>query len=200
MDLEMQQLWSTLKKHEKGFTFIEILIVISIIGTLAAIIYSIEVPHYHNRTYYTRAVAEMNAMAGAVTLYVAKYNDYPPDVSRGVPSGLKEFVQTSGVNNSWPNAPWPNTVYDWDNWPPDANGPEQTYQITVRFCNAGDDATCKTNAKKYLTGYVDDTTLNNWDSYSSVYYCIKGSCRAHQNYPMNHAGYCINCGSKSQFY
>lgn len=199
----MHRLRQTLKKDENnplGFTLIEIVIVITVIGILAAITYSFEVPRWRARTYYTRGVAEMNAMGNAVSLYVAKYNDYPPDVNRGVPAGMKEFIQTGGVNDQWPSAPWPGTVYDWDNWPPDTNGPQQTYQITVRFCDVGDSATCKANAKKWLQGYVDDTTLNNWDSNSSVYYCIKGSCRAHQNYPINHAGYCINCGGKSQFF
>lgn len=189
-----------IKNWVSGFTLIEIVAVISVLGVLAVITYSYAVPKYRNRTYYTRGVAEMNAMANAVTLYVAKYNDYPPDVVRGVPAGMKEFIQTDGVNAAWPNAPWPDTVYDWDSWPPDNNGPLQTYQITVRFCNAGDNATCKANAQKYLTGYVDSTTLNNWDALSSVYYCIKGSCRAHQSQPMNHAGYCINCGNKSQIF
>jgi hypothetical protein len=162
--------------------------------------YSFAVPKYKNRTYYTRAVSELNTLGNAATLYVAKYNDYPADVDRDIPADLKEFVQANGSNNSWPDAPWPGSVYDYDNWPPDSNGPQQTYQISVRFCNAGDDATCKANAQKYLSGYAATATLNSWDSYSAVFYCIKGSCRSHQNKPMNHPGYCINCGNKSLFY
>lgn len=199
MRLEMKS-QNRFKLNFNGFTLVEITVVIVLIGVLTAFSYSYAVPKYRNRTYYTRAVSELNTMGNALTLYVAKYNDYPPDVSRDIPAGMKEFIQGDGVNNTWPDAPWPNTVYDYDNWAPDANGPNQTYQISIRFCIPGDDAGCKANAQKYLTSYVPSSTLNSWDSYSSVYYCIKGSCRSHQSKPLNHPGYCINCGNKSLFY
>ncbi len=190
-----------MKSHKQtGYTLVEITIVITVIGIIAAIVYSITVPNYKERTYYSRSISEMNTMQNAFKLYLAKYNDYPPDVVRDVPAGLKEFIQSQQGNSAWPDAPYPGAVYDYDNWAPDSNGPQQTYQISIRMCDAGADAVCKANAKKYLAKYVDATTLNNWDSYSSMYYCLKGSCRSHQNKPMNHPGYCINCGKKSQIY
>ncbi len=196
----MQALKRHLTRSNSGFTLIEIMVVLVILSSLVVFTYSYGVPKYRNRTYYTRAISELNTMGNAMTLYIAKYNDYPADVVRDVPAGMKEFIQTDGVNNSWPDAPWPNTVYDYDNWPPDGNGPLQTYQISIRFCNSGDNAGCQANAKKYLTGYVSSTVLNSWDSLSSVYYCMKGSCRSHQSMPMNHPGFCINCGNKSQIF
>lgn len=180
--------------RKPGFTLIEILIVITIIGMLAGLIYGYAVPHYRERTYFTRASAELNTMANAVNLYVAKYNDYPADVTRGIPPGLEEFLQSQQGSNQWPNAPWPGSVFDYDNWPPDSNGPQQTYQISIRFCAAGDTATCKQNFPK------ESWVTSSWDSYSAVYYCLKGSCRSHQSKPMDYPGYCINCGNKSQFY
>lgn len=183
-----------------GFTLIELVMVISIIAVIAVLTYSITVPGWRTKAYYTRSISELNTMQNAFKLYVAKYNDYPPDVSRDIPAGVKEFIQSQEGNAAWPDAPYPGAVYDYDNWPPDSNGPQQTYQISIRFCDAGQDATCKANAKKYLSKYVDATTLNNWDSYSSMYYCLKGSCRSHQSKPMTHPGYCINCGKKSQIY
>lgn len=189
------------RTNSSGFTIVELAVVMVVLGLLAALTYSVIIPKYRERTYYTRSMAELSAMGSAVKLYVAKYNDYPADVSRDVPGGIKEFVQSQQGVNQWPDAPWPGSVYDWDNWPPDGNGPEQTYQISIRMCDAGQDAVCKANAQKYLKGYVSDTVLNQWDSYSAVYYCVKGSCRSHQSKPMNWPGYCVNCGTnKSQIF
>lgn len=181
-----------------GFTLVEILVVILVIGVLAAIGYATIGQSYKKKGYYTRAIAELNAMGNAAQLYVAKNNDYPADVSRDIPSSLKDFVQGQEGADEWPKAPWPGSVYDYDNWPADSYGPSDTYQISIRFCNAGDTATCKANAQKYLGDYVSADTLENWDSYSAVYYCIKGSCRSHQNKPMNHPGYCVNCGDSKE--
>lgn len=186
------------KINTQGFTLIELLMIITLLGVIAGFVYSFAVPKYRERTYYTRGLAELNTMGNALNLYVAKYNDFPPDVTRDVPSTLKEFVQAQQDADNWPNAPWPNSVYDYDNWPPDANGPNQTYQISVRFCAQGDNVGCKAYAQKYLSGTVPAATLANWDSYSSIYYCVKGSCRAHQNKPLNHPGYCINCGTSAK--
>lgn len=189
-----------MKRVGNGFTLVEVVVVMVVIGLLASITYSVIVPRWRERTYYTRSLAEMNTMANALNLYVAKYNDYPPDAARDIPAGIKEFIQTGGANAAWPDAPYPGSVYDYENWPPDANGPLQTYQISIRMCNAGDDATCKANAQKYLKGYVSDTTLNNWTSLSSMYFCIKGSCRSHQSQPVSYPGFCVNCGNKGQIF
>lgn len=178
---------------QKGFTLLEIMIVVTVLGILAGLVYGIAVPRWREKTYYTRALTELNTIGNGLNLYAAKYNDYPVDVVRDIPADVKEFIQ-SQANDDWPDAPWPGSVYDYDNWPPDGNGPQQTYQISIRMCNAGDDATCHKNANRFLKGIVPDATLAAWDSSSSVYYCIKGSCRAHQTKPMTHPGYCINCG------
>lgn len=188
------------KSISDGFTIVEICIVIVVIGILAGFTYSITVPKYRERSYYTRGISELNAMANATKLYVTQYNDYPADVSRDVPAGIKEFVKGQTSTAEWPDAPWPGSVYDYDNWPPDANGPEHTYQISIRMCDVGQSAVCKANAQKYLKDYVDQTTLDNWDSYSSMYYCLKGSCRSHQNRPMDHPGYCANCGTNNKIF
>lgn len=181
-----------------GFTLVEIVIVITVLGILAGLVYTTLGGRYKESTYYTRATAELNAMGNAMNLYVARYNDYPADVTRGLPAGLEEFVQGQEGIDEWPNAPWPGSVYDYDNWPPDElNGLAQTYQISVRFCDAGDNQTCNEKANRYLKEYVDADTLANWDSYSALYYCLKGDCRSHSSQPVTHPGYCINCNAVS---
>lgn len=188
-----------MRSDQTGFTLVELAVVMVVLGILAGLTYSIGVPRWRERTYYTRMTSEMNTMANGLTLYAAKYNDYPADVARDVPGEIKEFLQGQYLD-AWPDAPYPNSVYDYDNWAPDANGPEHTYQISMRMCAAGDNAGCKANAQRWLSAHIPASTLENWDAYSSVYYCIKGSCRSHQDRPMSHPGYCINCGNKSQIF
>jgi prepilin-type N-terminal cleavage/methylation domain-containing protein len=185
-------------EEETAFTLVEILIVMVVLGILVTITLSVAVPKWRERTYFTKATAETTMLANAVKLYVVKYNTYPDDANRGIPADLMEFLQVNGQNGvHWPNAPWPNSVYDWDNWPPDpTNGPQQTYQISIRFCQGSDPlSVCKANFPK------ENWVTSSWDQYSSVYYCISGSCRAHQSYPASHAGYCLNCGTnKNQIF
>lgn len=188
-------------KKQSGFTLIEIMLVVGVLAILAVLSYGTLGQRYKSRAYYTRAVAELNSMGNAAQLYVAKNNDYPADVVRDIPSDLKSLVQGQEGIDAWPKAPWPGSVYDYENWPPDSYGPQQTYQISIRFCDVGDSTTCKALAKKYLSDYASASILDNWDSQSAVYYCLKGSCRSHQSKPISHPGYCINCGTnKNQGY
>lgn len=188
-------------KAQKGFTLIEIVIVITILGVIASLVYSLVIPKWRERTYYTRSLAELNTMGNALNLYVAKYNDYPPEEPRGIPAGIKEFIQSQQGNDKWPNAPYPDTVYDYENWPADEDRDlQQTFQISIRFCESGQDDLCKTRAKKYLSDHVDKKTLDEWDSSSSLYYCIKGSCRADQATDIDHPAFCINCGNKGSIF
>lgn len=173
----------------KAFTLIEVLIAIAIIGSLAVGYTYISSRNGRDRAYLVRAESEVVTLANAIKLEVQESNEYPDDVNRGLPPGIEEHIATP--NDEWPDAPWPNTVYDYENW----DGGE-TIQISVRFCNIGDNATCKANAQKYLKGVVDDAILEDWDAQSSVYFCIKeGSCRSHSSQPADHPGYQIEISS-----
>jgi prepilin-type N-terminal cleavage/methylation domain-containing protein len=167
-----------MKLMQKGFTLIEITIVVVVIGLLTTIVI-VSVGNPRERTYQTRAFAEMNTLANATRLYLEKYNDFPPDVNRDIPAGLNEFIDFEG---EWPDAPWPGSVFDYDNWTIDG---EQVVQISVRFCPIGGSIDeCQ---------FPDEEWADGFDVQSAAYYCLKGACRAHNSRPYNHPGYCINC-------
>lgn len=163
-----------------GFTLVELLVVISIIGILATLIFP-QVIAARKAAYLARAKAELRNVAIAVERYSIDNGGYPLDVSRNLPSGLEQYL----APGNWPAAPWPGSVYDWDNWSPSAlqYAPKtQTYQISIRFCSAPGVCT-----------FPNEPWAQNFDYYSAVYYCISGSCRAHSDMPPTHPSYCINC-------
>jgi len=174
----------------RGFTFIEIMIVLLIMGLLI-VGYTYMSSSRKDRAYALRAQGELITMANAIKLYVQENNVYPADVNRGLPPGIEKFLGSGEINSSWPNAPWPGSVYDYENW--DSG---DTIQVSIRFCVAGDNATCKASAKKFLKGLVADSVLNAWDAKSSVYYCIKeGACRSHSDNPVTHPGFQIDANT-----
>ena len=75
-----------------GFTIIELLVVIVVIGILAMLLTSLLGKGSREKAFYTRTNSEMNSMSNALTLYVDKYNDYPAEASRDIPAGIKEFL------------------------------------------------------------------------------------------------------------
>lgn len=172
-------------QNHAGFTLVEILVVVVIIGILVGLGNSVLGRDARKKTLETRATSELSTMANAVKLYVAKYNEYPEEVDRNIPSGIKEFIATDQLEDDWPDAPWPGSVYDYENWD---NG--DTIQISIRFCPdaANENSNC---------AFPDFPWSENFDSFSSVYYCIDekgdGECRAHEDQPATHPAYCINC-------
>lgn len=169
-----------------GFTLIELTIIIAVIGLLTVITAAVIIPGSQEKTRHTKAMNELSSIASAAQLYAAKNDDFPADSPGLIPDDLKSFIKDDS-GTDWPNAPWTGSTYSFNNWPADENGNQQTYQVTIRFCNPGDTATCKKNFPK--ESWVKD----DWDSYSTVYHCISGSCRSDQNKPKNHPGFCMNC-------
>jgi len=148
-------------------------------GILSTIVFA-SVAHIRNKAYLVRARAETKNIHTAVEFYLDDYGDYPADVSRDLPSGLEEYI-SSGI---W-TAPWPGSVYDWDNWTdPETGG--LIIQISIRFCQQGLPDTCKFPNEDWAADFGVD---------SSVYYCIEGSCRSHIGQDIDYPGYCLNCAS-----
>ena len=177
-----QKLQKSPRTLEKGFTLIELLFVMAIIGLLAAIILA-SMTTAREKAYYSRTKEELHQLATALELYMNDHGgNYPADVNRSLPPGLETYLP----GGNWPNAPWPGSVYDWDNWAPGdlSFAPlSQIYQISVRFCT--DVNTCS---------FPNEPWAVNFDYNSAAYYCVSGPCRAHSSQPIDHAGYCINCG------
>jgi prepilin-type N-terminal cleavage/methylation domain-containing protein len=172
---------ANIKLQNRGFTLIELLIVIAIISILATVILQ-SVNGARKKAYSVRTLGEFKSLAIALELYKSDNNgNYPADANRSMPAGLEAYLP----GNVWPTAPWPNSVYDWENWD-DPNTPgEKIYQISVRFCPAGGPlSACK---------FPDEPWATNFGVDSAVYYCLSGKCRSHNSQPESYPGYCMNC-------
>lgn len=164
----------------KGFTLVELLVVIAIIGILSSIVL-VNYSGVIEKARYARTQSELSSIANGFKLYASDHNgDFPPDVSRNLPPELEHYIS---VQDSWPEADWPGSVFDWDNWT-DPDTEEPIYQISIRFCPLDHPEQCK---------FPDEPWAANFDYYSSAYWCIQGPCRSHISQPIDHPGYCINC-------
>ena len=164
---------------KKGFTLIELLVVIAVIGILSSVVLAALVKARSSAA-FARAKLEFRSLATAIELYTEDHGGvFPADVDRGLPPGLEVYL----AGGDWPNAPWPGSVYDWDNWIDPDTG-KIIMQISVRFCPLGQPTLCR---------FPDETWTAGFDYYSAVYYCLEGTCRSHISKPIDHPGYCINC-------
>ncbi len=151
----------------------------SIIAILASVIMPI-FSGVREEARLVRAKTEFRTIETALQLYINEYGDYPDDTSRDIPPGLETYLGP-GI---WPNAAWPDSVFDWDNWDDPDNPGEKIYQISVRFCPIGQPSECN---------FPNQDWAENFDINSAVYYCLGGACRSHIGRPINHPGYCVNC-------
>ncbi|MCA9352673.1 type II secretion system protein, partial [Patescibacteria group bacterium] len=153
---------------------IELLVVIAIIGTLATVIF-VNIQSVRNKAYTVRALKEFRSFQEAMILYFLNNDDYPADVNRDIPAGLEQYLS----GGSWPNGPYPGSVYDWDN----ITGADPYIQISLRFCDLSGE-----NCRFPIESWAED-----FDYHSSMYWCFEGTCRSHPDQPVDHPGYCVNC-------
>ncbi|MEX0934958.1 MAG: type II secretion system protein [Candidatus Paceibacterota bacterium] len=162
-----------------GFTLMELLFVIAIIGILASVVV-LSVLQGREAAYLSKAKQELANINVALQLYSSDNNgNYPPDVFRDIPPGLEEYL----APEAWPNAAWPGSVFDWENWDDPDTG-EKIYQISIRFCEIGDSSNCR---------FPNRDWADDFDHESAVFYCVSGACRSYIHQPPDHPGYCTNC-------
>lgn len=164
----------------RGFTIVELLIVIVIIAILAAI----TIVAYNGiveQSYKSRSVNELSSLTNAINIFYTINGRYPDDVGRGLPAEITPYI--NGSSDSWPNAPWPNSVYDYDSFTGSDGNP--VVQMSIRFCPAGGSLSdCTFPPEPWAADFKVD---------SSAYWCIVGKCRAHPSQPDTYPGYCLNC-------
>lgn len=83
-----------LRNNAKGFTLIELMIVIAIIGILAAIAIP-QFTKYRARSFNTQALGDVRVVANEVGGYYSEWNEYPQTDSAGV--GGTVTIQNAGV-------------------------------------------------------------------------------------------------------
>lgn len=165
---------------DDAFTLVEVLLVVAIIAVLATIVIVAINPYkILANTKEVRANIELSQIQRALHLYYLEHLEWPADVSRGLPSGIEDYLGPG----TWPDAPFSDfSQYDWDNFiGSDGN---QVLQISIRFCPLGDSSACE---------FPDEEWAADFDYYSSYYFCIRGICRSHPSRPDDHPGYCVNC-------
>lgn len=165
--------------RHRGYTLVELLITISIIGILTSIILPV-FNTVREDARLVRATAEFRSIETSLQNYLNDNGEFPPDTDRDIPPGLEAYL-APGI---WPNAVWPNSVFDWENWKDPDDPSKRILQISVRFCPVGEPENCD---------FPNTDWAENFDIHSSVYYCLQGACRSHINRPLDHPGYCVNC-------
>lgn len=166
-------------RGEHGFTLLEFLITTVIIVVLAVIVllYT-QLGREHARL--DRAKADLVSVYQSLELYHEDNGVYPPDANRDVPPGLETYLE----GGTWPDAAWPGSVFDWDNWTDPDTG-QKIYQISIRFCPIGGPSS--------LCQFPSEEWAEDFDVNSAVYFCVYGACRAYISELVAYPGYCVNC-------
>lgn len=118
-------------KRRLGFTIIELMVVISIIGILSTLV-TINVAGAKQRANYTKVLTDMDSIADAAKLYHEEFKAWPADIDRNLPPVEPVFAQ---YLSSWPKTPCSKYQYDWDEWTVQAGTGNDYVGVTVKNSN-----------------------------------------------------------------
>ena len=79
------------KRHSKSFTLIELMVVVLIIGLLAAMVI-INVDHARKKGRDAKRIADLTSVASALQLYYADRHTYPPAPAGGIATSKQRYV------------------------------------------------------------------------------------------------------------
>lgn len=90
----------TMRKNEQGFTLIEIVAVLAILGTLAiAFMPSLELAS--NRTKDTKMISDLTTLDSGVRLYRLEHDSYPADLAALIPNYIPNKTYKDAENKEF---------------------------------------------------------------------------------------------------
>lgn len=114
-----------MNRHRRGFTFIELLIVMIVLGLLAALA-TLKYMDMKNRALTAQAAADMEALRLAAYSAWYETGTWPAEVGPGViPTELAPYLAKGFTFTR------PEYTLDWDNFVPPGGGPSAGMQLGV---------------------------------------------------------------------
>lgn len=97
------------EKRQEGFTLLELLVTVTIIGILAAISTSVY-QEYKERARVAATASDLRNFASGFWAYSTAYENFPNDTNLVLPPGMESFI----AQNVWNQGPAIGGQYNWE--------------------------------------------------------------------------------------